>query len=81
MDGAIYVLSRDVNGDTGQKYTQTVAVFAGSPTEARGIVSREFASIRRNSRSPERPYAETPDWRIDRVDLDESKVISSVITG
>lgn len=80
MNGAIYVLSRQVPGDSGQKFNQTVTVFADSPTEARGIVGRMFAAIRRNSQVPERPYGELPDWQVEKIDLTEPKLITTLIT-
>ncbi|HEV8603033.1 MAG TPA: hypothetical protein VGQ68_06505 [Gaiellaceae bacterium] len=81
MDGAIYVLSRKVQGSNGEAFMQNVTVFADSPTAARELVNAEFARLRRASKSPERPYLPTPPWQVDKVDLDEAKVITAGLTS
>ena len=80
MDGAIFVLSREVEGDQGQKFTQNVTVFADSPTEARRLVAHEFEELRRHSSAQERPYALEPGWTVDKISLDQHKVLESTIT-
>lgn len=81
MDGAIYLLSRNVEGAQGQTLMQNVTVFADSPTQARAIVNAEFARLRKLSRSEERPYQATPPWRVDKVSLDQHKLIAAGLTG
>ena len=80
MDGAIYVLSRRVDGDHGESYTQNVTVFASSPTEARALVAEQFAQVRRTPRSPERPYQPDPPWSVEKIQLDQHKVLTAGIT-
>ena len=79
MDGAIFVLSRKVRGDDAEEFTQTVTVFADSPSQARGIVERDFAMIRRGG-SNRRAYGTSPAWNVDKVSLDEHKLIMAGVT-
>jgi len=81
MDGSIFLLSRKVQGDQGEMLMQNVTVFADSPTEAQAIVDAEFARLRRVSRSRERPYQTTPPWHVEKVALDQHKLIAAGLTG
>jgi len=81
MDGAIYLLSRNVEGDLGQTMMQNVTVFADSPSEARAIVNAEFARLRQAAGSRERPYQVAPPWRVEKVSLDQHKLIAAGLTG
>jgi hypothetical protein len=80
MNGAIYMLSRNVAGDRGEPFMQNIAVYATSPAEARAIVMDQFARLRRISASPERAYRDAPDFRIDKIPLDQPKLISLGVT-
>jgi hypothetical protein len=81
MDGAVFLLSRNVRGDNGAEMMQNVTVFATSAQEARAIVRDQFARLRRISASPERAYRDTPDFKIEKVSLNEPKMISAGLTG
>ena len=70
MDGAIYVLTRTVDGDRGAPYLQNVTVFARNPHEAKALVRDEFARLRKASTSAEHAYGETPEFSVDRIALD-----------
>ena len=80
MDGAIYVLTRNVGGDRGESFMQNVTVFASSENEARALVRDEFARLRKMSTSAEHPYREAPAFDIDRIDLDAHKLLTNHIT-
>lgn len=80
MNGAIYVLTRNVQGDGGESFLQNVTVFAGSADEARALVRKEFAQLRSGSTSAERPYLDTPSFNVDRIDLDAHKLLTNHIT-
>lgn len=80
MDGAMYMLSRRIKGDAGETFMQNVAVFAGSPTQARTLAEEQFARLRRVSTSPERAYQPTPAFRVEKIVLDRHKVITAGIT-
>lgn len=80
MDGAMYMLSRQINGDAGETLMQNVAVFATSPTQARTLVEEQFARLRRTSRSPERAYQSTPAFSVEKIALDQHKVITAGVT-
>jgi hypothetical protein len=80
MNGAIYVLTRNVQGDHGESFLQNVTVYAGSADEARGLVRAEFAKLRAESTSAERPYRDAPDFSVDRIDLDAHKLLTNHIT-
>jgi hypothetical protein len=80
MNGAIYVLTRSVQGDQGESLLQNVTVFAGSAEEARALVQGEFAKLRAGSTSAERPYRDAPDFKVDRIDLDAHKLLTNHIT-
>ena len=80
MDGAIYVLTRNVQGDQGEAFLQNVTVFAGSADEARALVRGEFAKLRAGSKSAERPYRDSPEFNVDRIDLDAHKLLTNHIT-
>jgi hypothetical protein len=79
-DGAIYLLSRLVTGDHGEAYTQNVTVFASSATNARDIVNDQFRLLRQGDRSRERAYQQLPEFRVERVVLDEYKLITAGVT-
>jgi hypothetical protein len=80
MNGAIYVLTRNVEGDHGESFLQNVTVFAGSPDEARALVRKEFAQVRASSNAAEHPYRDAPDFRVDRIELDSHKLLTNHIT-
>jgi hypothetical protein len=80
MNGAIYVLTRSVQGDHGESFLQNVTVFAGSADEARALVRGEFAKLRAGSTSSERPYGDSPEFNVDRIDLDTHKLLTNHIT-
>ena len=44
-------------------------------------VSTEFARLRKVSRSGERPYQVTPPWQVEKVSLDQHKLIAAGLTG
>ena len=48
-DGAIYLLSRQVNGDHGESYMQNVTVFANSAAQAKSLVDDQFAALRKTA--------------------------------
>lgn len=76
MDGAMYMLSRQITGDDGTTMMQNVAVFAGSPTEANTLVEQQFARLRMTSRDKERAYQTTPAFNIEKITLDQHKVVT-----
>jgi hypothetical protein len=78
IDGAIYLLSRQVQGDHGESFTQNVTVFASSPAQARSLVSDQFATMRRSN---ERAYQAQPEFSVERVSLDAHKMITAGITN
>ena len=80
MHGAIYVLSRKVTGDHGEAFMQNVTVFASSPDHARSIVADQFARLRLASRSKESAYQVMPAFDIEKVALDEHKMITAGVT-
>ena len=80
MQGAIYVLSRKVTGDDGESFMQNVTVFASSPDHARSIVADQFARLRLVSHSKERAYRVLPAFSIEKIALDEHKMIAAGVT-
>jgi hypothetical protein len=78
--GAVWLLSRVVEGDSGETYTQNVTVYAASAEDATNLVNAEFARLRRFSTDKQRPYLTTPEWSVDKVALDEAKLITAGIT-
>jgi hypothetical protein len=80
MDGAIYLLTRKVDGDQGESFNQSVAVYAPGPKEAKDLVQQEFSRLRKASKSPERPYQDTPTFEVDQIDLDTYKLLTHWIT-
>jgi hypothetical protein len=77
IDGAIYLLSRQVRGDQGESFMQNVTVFASSPAEARSLVNQQFATMRRAN---ERAYQLQPEFSVERISLDAHKMITAGIT-
>ena len=80
MSGFIYVLNRKVDGDRGEPFNQSVAVYAGSAQEARSLVALEFARLRAHSQNEERAYGDRPEFAVDQIKLDESKVLIHWVT-
>ena len=81
MQGAIYVLTRKVNGDNGESFMQNVIVFASSPDHARTIVSDQFTRLLGASRSRELAYQAMPSFKVEKVALDEHKMITAGVTS
>ena len=79
-DGAIYLLSRRVSGDHGEPYTQNVTVFASSATDAKQIVNDQFRLFRQGSRGNNRAYQALPEFGVEKVQLDEYKMITAGVT-
>jgi hypothetical protein len=79
LNGSIYLLSREVNGANGEVYQQNVTVFAPSQTQAKALVNEQFARIRGISKN-EPAYQVLPEFRVDKVTLDEYKMITAGIT-
>jgi hypothetical protein len=77
---SIYVLNRKVDGDHGESFNQSVAVYARTDKEAKDLVKNEFARIRKTSNSAERPYQDTPEFYVDKIDLDKHKLLIHWIT-
>jgi hypothetical protein len=80
MDGAIYLLSRQVKGDHGESYMQNVTVFANSTTHARSIVEDQFARLRKESTTHENAYQALPQFSVEKVGLETYKMITAGIT-
>jgi hypothetical protein len=78
--GAIYVLTRKVTGDSGESFMQNVIVFASSPDHARSIVNDQFTRLREASRSRELAYQVLPTFTVEKVALDEHKMITAGVT-
>jgi len=76
-EGAIYLLSRRVTGDHGEPFMQNVSVFAASARDARQIVSDQFQLLRKNG---EHAYQALPEFAVEKVSLDEYKLISAGVT-
>ena len=80
MDGSIYLLSREVRGDQGEVFQQNVTVFAKSSTHARALVNEQFARLRGISNGREPAYQVLPEFAVDKVTLDQHKMITAGIT-
>ena len=79
--GSIYLLSRKVTGDTGESFMQNVTVFASNPEHARTIVNDQFTRLRRTSKSKEAAYQAMPTFAVEKVALDEHKMITAGVTS
>jgi hypothetical protein len=79
-DGAIFLLSRKVQGDHGEPYMQNITVFASSATLAKQIVSDQFRMLRQSARGQNRAYQALPEFAVEKVVLDEYKMISAGVT-
>ena len=81
MNGSIYLLSRSVTGDQGEPFVQNVTVFARDTEQARMIVNEQFARLRQVSKSKEAAYQALPAFSIEKVALDEYKMITAGVTS
>jgi hypothetical protein len=79
-DGAIFLLSRQVQGDHGESYVQNVSVFANSAAQAISLVDDQFASLRKTARGHERAYQPVPKFSVEQVSLEDYKMITAGIT-
>jgi hypothetical protein len=79
-DGSIFLLSRQVQGDHGESYMQNVTVFASSAAQAKSLVDDQFAAFRLADRGHERAYQPLPKFSVEKVSLDEYKMITAGIT-
>jgi hypothetical protein len=79
MAGSVFVLSREVTGDSGDQYTQVLTVFAKDAAQARSLVRQEFARWRMAG-VVGNAYEPTAEFAVDRVVLDEPKVITAGMT-
>ena len=80
MSGSVYLLNRKVDGDRGEPFNQSVAVFAATPAEARSLVALEFARLRKSSQNAEHAYQDRPDFDVDEIKLDEHKLLIHWVT-
>lgn len=78
---SVWLLSRFVDGDGGERYRQNVSVYAGSAREAIALVASEFARLAQITGRDEAPYRNTPAWTVEQVKLDAAKLITSAITS
>ena len=76
----VWLLSREVTGDGGERYSQNVSVYAGSAPEAVGLVAAEFARLGRITGKVEAAYREAPAWTVEQVKLDAPKVLTLGLT-
>ena len=79
-DGSIYLLSREIKGDKGEVYMQNVTVFATSQTQAKALVNEQFTRLRGISNGSEPAYQTKPEFAVDKVALDQHKMITAGIT-
>ena len=79
-DGSIYLLSREVKGTNGEVFQQNVTVFGTSSRHAVSLVNQQFARLRGISQTDEPAYQVLPDFAVDKVALDEHKMITAGIT-
>jgi hypothetical protein len=80
LNGSIYLLSREVKGGKGEVYQQNVTVFATSQTHAKAVVNQQFARLRGISNGSEPAYQVLPEFRVEKVTLDDYKMITAGIT-
>ena len=80
-DGAIFLLSRQVKGDHGESYMQNVTVFASDAKQAQSLVDDQFAVFRKGARGHDRAYQVLPEFSVERVSLEEYKMITAGITN
>lgn len=79
MAGSVFVLSREVKSDTGDRYMQVLTVYAANSADARALARREFARWRMAG-VVGNAYEPTPEFAVDRVELDEPKLITAGVT-
>ena len=79
-DGAIYLLSRRVTGDHGESYMQNVTVFASSASAREALVDDQFAALRKTDRGMSSAYQALPEFAVEKVSLDEYKMITAGVT-
>jgi len=79
-DGSIFLLSRQVKGDHGESYMQNVTVFASSAAQAKSLVDDQFSTLRQGARGQERAYQALPKFSVEKVSLEEYKMITAGIT-
>ena len=80
LNGSIYLLSREVKGANGEVYMQNVTVFATSQTQAMALVNEQFTRLRGISNGHEPAYQANPEFAVDKVALDQHKMITAGIT-
>ena len=78
---SVWLLSRIVTGEGGDRYRQNVSVYAGSAREAITLVTSEFARLAMITGKAEPPYRASPEWTVEEVRLDAAKLITSAITS
>jgi len=79
-DGSIYLLSREIKGDKGEVFMQNVTVFATSQSHAKALVNEQFTRLRGISNGREPAYQVLPEFAVDKVALDQHKMITAGIT-
>ena len=81
MNGSIYLLSRTVSGDQGEPFVQNVTVFALDSNHAKAIVNEQFTRLRLVSKSKEAAYQALPAFAVEKVALNEHKMITAGVTS
>ena len=77
---SVWLLSRVVTGEGGERYRQNVSVYARNAREAIALVTGEFARLAMITGKAEPPYQASPEWSVEEVRLDAAKLITSAIT-
>jgi hypothetical protein len=80
MNGAVFVFTRDIVGESGQRLRQAVTVFAEDFNAANRVLAHDLASLRAGSNRKEAAFARLPDWRVEEIALDSPKVLTSLVT-
>jgi hypothetical protein len=76
---AVFIFSREVEGDLGTRFTQTATVFAGDRGEADSVLARklgEHAASDEEDSEEDAQFELGPEWRVDEYPLEESQVLT-----
>ncbi len=76
---ALFIFSREVEGDLGTRFSQTATVFAGDRSEADGLLAqklREHGAGDEDDAEEDVQFELGPGWNVDEYPLEGSRVVT-----
>lgn len=89
MKGSLFSFAREIQNDSGRRYSQTLSVFARDTEEAELIRDSTLMALRAatsgqqgsQDSDEDAAYSESPEWRMSELPLDDSRFLGMDLTS